>query len=210
MAQTGVPVGYRPELWALVMPLRDAMSARRLVQKQLAREAGVDRSTVSRWLSGRTLPPLESLLLMAAHLGLDALTIRRRWDLAAEVMRNPHVRREAYLAGGAPPARLVSHADLMRALRHLLRAQGISERELERRDPQLRRSTVGAVLRGDRGARLDVVTAIVRVCGVEGEAAQAWADAWARLSRPDLEQRRVRGEAYARSLWPLYRWGRGY
>lgn len=98
----------------------------------------------------------------------------------------------------------------MRALRHLLRAQGISERELERRDRQLRRSTVGAVLRGDRGARLEMVTAIVRVCGVRGEAAQAWADAWARLSQPDLLQRRARGEAYARSLWPVYRWGRGW
>lgn len=35
MAQTGVPAGYRPELWALVTPLREAMSARRFVQKQL-------------------------------------------------------------------------------------------------------------------------------------------------------------------------------
>lgn len=102
MVQTGVPAGYRPELWALVTPLRDAMSARRLAQKQLARVAGVDRSTVSRWLSGRTLPPLESLLLMAAHLDVDAVTLRSRWDLAAEVMRDPHVRRDAYLAGALP------------------------------------------------------------------------------------------------------------
>lgn len=210
MVQTDVPAGYRPELWALVTPLRDAMSARRLAQKQLARVAGVDRSTVSRWLSGRTLPPLESLLLMAAHLDVDAVTLRSRWDLAAEVMRDSHVRRDALLAGGAPPARLVTHEDLMRALCRLLRARGISERELERRDPQLRRSTVGAVLRGDRGARLEMVTAIVRVCGVHGEAARAWVDAWARLSQPDLLQRRARGEAYARSLWPVYRWGRGW
>jgi hypothetical protein len=30
MAQTGVPAGYRLELWALVAPLRDEMSACRL------------------------------------------------------------------------------------------------------------------------------------------------------------------------------------
>ena len=50
MAQTDMPAGYHPELWALVMPLRDAMSERGYAQKQLARVAGVDRSTVSRWL----------------------------------------------------------------------------------------------------------------------------------------------------------------
>jgi len=188
--------------------LRDAMSERGRAQKQLARVAGVDRSTVSRWLSGRMLPPLEPLLQIAADLHADVVTVRHQWDLAAEAMRDPQVRREAYQAGGAPPARLVSHADLMRALRGLLRARGISQRELERRDPRLRRSTVGAMLRRERGARLDMVTAITRACDVQGEAAAAWADAWARLSRPDLERRQAAAEIYARSLWPRYRWGR--
>lgn len=208
MAKTDTPAGYHPELWALVMPLRDAMSDQGRTQKRLARLADVDRSTVSRWLSGRMLPPLEPLLRIAADLHADAVMVERQWDLAAEAMRDPQARREAYLAGSAPPARLVSHADLMRALRGLLRARGISQRELERRDPRLRRSTVGAVLRGERGADLHTVTAITRACGVQGEAARAWVDAWERLSKPDLERRRARAEAYARSLWPLYRWGR--
>ena len=207
MAQTDMPAGYHPELWALVMPLRDAMSERRRAQKQLARVAGVDRSTVSRWLSGRMLPPLGPLLQIAADLRADVVTVEHQWELAAGEMRDPQVRQEAYLAGGAPPARLVSHADLMRALRGLLRARGISQRELERRDPRLRRSTVGAMLREERGARLDMVTAITRACGVQGDAARAWADAWTRLSQPDMEQRRARADAYARSLWPRYRWG---
>ena len=153
------------------------------------------------------LPPLEPLLQIAADLHADIMTLKRQWDLAADVMRDPQVRREAYLAGGAPPARLVSHTDLMRALQGQLRARGISQRELERRDPRLRRSTVGAMLRGERGARLDMVTAITLACGVQGEAARAWANAWAQLSQPDMEQRRARGDAYARSLWPRYRWG---
>lgn len=184
MAQTDLPAGYHPELRALVMPLRDAMRERRRAQKQLARVAGVDRSTVSRWLSGRMLPPLEPLLRIAADLHADVVTVEHQWGLAAEAMRDPQVRREAYLAGGAPPARLVSHADLMRALRGLLQARGISQRELERRDPRLRRSTVGATLRGERGARLDMVTAITRACDVQDQASAAWADAWARLAGP--------------------------
>jgi transcriptional regulator with XRE-family HTH domain len=185
MTQTGMPAGYHPELWALVMPLRDAMRERRRAQKQLARVAGVDRSTVSRWLSGRILPPLEPLLQIAADLHADVVTVGHQWELAADVMQDPRERRDAYLAGGAPPARMVSHADLMQALRRLLRARGISQRELERRDPRLRRSMVGAMLRGERGASLDMVTAITRACGVQGDAARAWADAWARLSKPD-------------------------
>ena len=208
MTQPDMPAGYHRELWALVTPLRDAMSERRRAQKRLARVAGVDRSTVSRWLSGRMLPPLEPLLQIAADLRTDVAMVEHQWELAADMVRDPQVRREAYLAGGAPPARLVSHADLMQALRGLLRARGISQRELERRDPRLRRSTVGAMLCGERSARLDMVTAITRACGVHGEAATAWADAWARLSRPDLERRRAAAEIYARSLWPRYRWGR--
>jgi len=147
------------------------------------------------------------LLQIAADLRADVATVQHQWKLAADMVRDPQVRRDAYLAGGAPPARMTSHADLMQALRGLLRSRGISQRELESRDPRLRRSTVGAMLRGERGARLDVVTAVTRACGVQGEAATAWADAWARLSRPDLERRQAAAEIYARSLWPRYRLG---
>ena len=207
MTQANMPAGYHPELWALVSPLRDAMRERRRGQRQLARLAGVDRSTVSRWLSGRMLPPLEPLLQIAADLHADVAAVEHQWVRAADAMRDPQVRREAYLAGGAPPARMVSHADLRRALRRLLRARQISHRELELRDPHLRRSTVGAILSGERGASLDMVMAITRACGVQGDAARAWADAWARVSKLDMDQRRARADAYARSLWPRYRWG---
>lgn len=135
MTQTEMPAGYHPQLRALVTPLRDAMSERGRAQKQLARVAGVDRSTVSRWLSGRMLPPLDPLLQIAADLRTDVAMVQHRWELAAAMAQDPQVRRDAYLAGGAPPARMTSHADLMRALRGLLRSRGISQRELERRGP---------------------------------------------------------------------------
>ncbi|MFZ0044968.1 MAG: hypothetical protein WAL16_03980 [Streptosporangiaceae bacterium] len=48
------------------------------------------------------------------------------------------------------------------------------------------------------------MTAITRACGVQGEAARAWADAWERLGRPDMQQRLARGDVYARSLRWLF------
>jgi DNA-binding XRE family transcriptional regulator len=98
MAPMDMSEGYHRELWALVIPLRDAMGERGRAQKQLARVAGVDRSTVSRWLSGRMLPPLK----IAADLHADVEMVERQWGLAAEAMRDPQVRREAYLAGVHP------------------------------------------------------------------------------------------------------------
>ena len=102
MTQTDMPAGYHPELWALITPLRDAMSERRRAQKQLARVAAVDRSTVSRWLSGRMLPPLEPLLQIAADLHADVAMVHHQWELAADMVRDPQVRQEAYLAGARP------------------------------------------------------------------------------------------------------------
>jgi hypothetical protein len=63
--------------------------------------------------------------------------------------------------------------------------------------PELRRSTVGAVLRGQRGADLDQAAAIAR--GVRDEAARAWEDARARLGLPGLDLRLRRGEAWPRA-----------
>lgn len=57
-------------------------------------------------------------------------------------------------------------------------------------------------MRGTRGLRLEMVTAIVQACGVHSEAAQAWADAWRRHCQADLKERRARQRAgYEQSLW---------
>ncbi len=97
----------------------------------------------------------------------------------------------------SPPPGVVAYADLLRALRDLLRARGISQRELARRDHRLNRSTVGAVLRGERSARLDMVIAIVRACGASAEAEDVWASTWWDTGRPhQIEQHRRRRDGY--------------
>jgi len=210
MVLADMPPGYDPELWALVAPLRVAMIEQGLTYGQLGYRLGRHRSRVSRALSGRALPARDRVLQLARILRADETAVERQWGRAADKMRDPRARWQAYTAGGAPPARLTTHMDLMHALRGLLRDRGISQRELERLEPELRRSTVGAVLRGQRGAHLDQVAAIVRTCGVRDEAARAWEDAWARLSLPDLDLRLRRGEAWLRARAvprrELYRW----
>lgn len=51
----------------------------------------------------------------------------------------------------------------------------------------LKRSTVGAVLRGERPARRDVVIAIVHACGLGNIVVAEWDAAWRRLGQPYLE-----------------------
>lgn len=205
-----IPPGYDPELWSLVAPMRAAMTAQEVTYGQLGYRLGRDRSRVSRALSGRVLPDKDRMLQLARILDVDETVVRQQWDRAAARMRDPRARREARIAGGAPPSRLASHMDVMRALRALLRDLGISQRELERRDPDLRRSTVGAMLRGARGASRYQVTAIVRACEVSSEAVGAWEAAWEQYCLPDLAERQRRAEAWLRATAvpyrDLYRW----
>jgi transcriptional regulator with XRE-family HTH domain len=159
-----------------------------------------DRSRVSRALSGREVPPRDLIERIAAALGDDIGETRRRWDHADIVRRQARACR----AGGGPPDGLDRYTDLLQALRDLLRGRGISQRQLVQRDQsgRLRRSTVGAVLRGERTAQRTVVIAIVRACGVSDTAAAAWATAWWRLGRPhQQEQHRRRREGYERRAY---------
>ncbi len=210
MAATEMRQGYDPELRAVVGPLRAAMATQEISCGTLAKRVPCHRTHVSRAVSGRILPDRDRLLRLARLLGVDETAVGHQWDRAAASRRDRRARRDAHTAGGTPPAGLASHMDLMHALGDLLRDRGISQRELERLDPELRRSTVGAVLRGQRGAHRDQVAAIVRACGIQGEAARAWEDAWTRLSIPDLNQRATRAEAWLKARqvprhW-LYRW----
>lgn len=193
-----IPPGYDPELWALVAPLRAAMTAQGITYGQLGYRLGRDRSRASRALSGRVLPTRDRVVQLARILGVDETAVRHQWDRAALRMCDPCARRDARVAGGAPPSRLASHEDVMRALRDLLKDRGISQRELERLDSELCRSTVGAMLRGARGASLYQVAAIVRACGVSGPAASAWEAAWRQYCLPDLAERQRRAEAWLR------------
>lgn len=204
------PPGYDPELWALVAPLRAAMTAQGITYGQLGYRLGRHRSRASRALAGRVLPARDRILQLARILSVDETAVGHQWDRAAARMRDPRARREARAAGGAPPSRLTSHMDVMHALRDLLQDRGISQRELERLDPDLRRSTIGAMLRGARGAGLHQVAAIVRACDVHGAAASAWEAAWEQYSLPDLLQRQRHADAWLRAtavpLRDLNRW----
>ena len=197
------PPGCDRALWALVAPLRAARTAQGLTQGQLGDRLGCDRSRVSRALSGRTLPSRERAVELARVLGVDEAETGRRWEEAAARVRDARACRGA---GGAPPPGHASHMDVMDALRDLLRELGVSQRELERRDPGLRRSTVGAVLRGERSARLDLVIAIVRACGLPEEAVSDWESIWARHCLPDLRQRYERKERWLRDTAVPHRW----
>lgn len=192
-----MPAGCDPELWSLVKPMRIQMRDQGLSQAQLAIRLGRDRSRVSRALSGRELPPRHLIMQIAQALGADVAAAERRWARNNARRRNARARTAACDAGGGPPPGLHTYADLLRALHDLLRLRGVSQRELARRDHHLSRSTIGAVLRGERSARQGMVAAIVRACGVSEEAERAWAAAWLGLGRPhQMEQHRRRREGY--------------
>jgi lambda repressor-like predicted transcriptional regulator len=192
-----MPAGCDTELWSLVKPMRVEMRERGLSVAKLARDLGYDRSWVSRALSARQLPPQHLIMQIAETLGTDVAAAERRWRRTNARQHNARAR----IAGGGPPPGLHTYQDLRQALHELLKVRGISQRELTRRDPQLRRSTVGAVLRGERSTGQGMVIAIVRACDVSEQAEQAWADAWRRLGLPHrLEQRRRRTDGYKRKI----------
>jgi hypothetical protein len=152
---------------------------------------------VSRALSGREVPPWRLVERMAEILDVDLVKARRRWVHADRLRRRPRVGQ----AAGGPPAGLRDYSEFLVALRALLVERGLSHQKVVLRDQsgRLRRSTMGAVLRGERTAQREVVTAIVRACGVSDAAVDTWDDAWWRLGRPYQEMRhRCRREGYAR------------
>jgi transcriptional regulator with XRE-family HTH domain len=192
-----MPAGCDPELWSLVKPMRVKMREQELSQAQLAIRLECDRSRVSWALSARELPPRHLILKIAEMLGADVAAAERRWARNKARIRNARAR----TTGGGPPPGLHTYADLLSGLHDLLSLRGVSQRELTRRDHQLSRSTVGAVLRGERSARHGMVIAIVRACGVSEEAERAWAAAWQHLGRPhQKEQHHRRREGYEHKI----------
>lgn len=176
----------------LAAPLRAQLAARGMTQAHLASRLWCDRSRVSRALSGREMPSRDLVERISEHLGADVDATRRRWQEVDRIRRQIRGERAE---GGWPPEDLGSYADLLRALAGLVRERGLSQRELIRRDRSctLRRSTVGAVLRGQRSASRDVVSAMVRACGVDDpECLAAWDEAWQRLGRPHRQEQHDR------------------
>jgi hypothetical protein len=200
-------------LHELRTPLHEQMDTKRVSQGRLSRQVLCDRSRISRALSGREVPSRELVERIAGQLGADVNETRRRWQEVDRIRRQARDER----ADGVPPEDLGNYTDLLRALGDLIKRSGLSQRELVLRDRSrtLRRSTVGAVLRGQRSASRDVVNAIVRACGVDDPVCQAaWDDAWQRLGRPHRQEqhdRQVSGYRQRRymqaSSWQeMWRW----
>ncbi|RJL20174.1 helix-turn-helix transcriptional regulator [Bailinhaonella thermotolerans] len=192
-------MGRKITLDQMVWPLEQQMRDRELSQAQLAIRVGRDRSRISRALSGREMPARELLIDIARVLDLDVEQTLQQWQEVDAARRQARLSR----AGGGPPDGLWTYDAFLCALRNLLRERRISHRELAQRDLSglLKRSTVGAVLRGERSARWKVVAAIVQVCQVSEVAARAWHAAWVEVGKPhqrELHERRREGLARRR------------
>lgn len=194
----GSRASWEPIVRALVGRLDGHRRRRGLTYQQLARRIDRHPSTVSRLFAVKHFPARETVRRVAHVVGADTTAAMRLWEKAAAARQASRQCR----AEGGPPDGLSTAADFRHALQALLASRGLTHRELARRDTTglLKRSTVGAVLRGERGAREDVVMAIVDACGASSEARDAWQDAWRDLARPDRVARLIRQEEGYRRL----------
>jgi len=182
-------------LEALIGPLRDQLTERGMSHAQLAIRLRCDRSRVSRMLAGRQVPTRPLVEAAAQTLGLDTAMTRSQWQAADDIRQQARAKQIA----GHPPEGIEDYPGLVVALDTLIRRRGLSHRALVQRDPdrRLRRSTVGAVLRGQRSASHEVIIAIVRACGVTDPTyVAAWDAAWYRVGLPhrqDQHQQQVDG-----------------
>ncbi|MFF9635706.1 helix-turn-helix domain-containing protein [Streptomyces bacillaris] len=188
--------GWGPVNEALIDLLESRRLERGLTYGQLAVLIKRDSSTVSRALSGQGIPSRAVTELIARSLGMDEAAVTALRDEAAGIRREGRALR----AAGGPPDAMSTHDDFLNALRELIRKAHLSHRKIGiMSHGALKRSTIGAVLRGERSAPLSVVMDIVRICGVQkAEAVSAWEEAWYDLAHPDRERRRQRRwEAYS-------------
>ncbi|MFD3972179.1 helix-turn-helix domain-containing protein [Streptomyces cyaneofuscatus] len=187
---------WRPVNDALIELLECRRLERRLTYGQLAVLIKRDSSTVSRALSGRKIPSRAVVQLMARSLHMDEATVMAIRDEAAAIKRES----QALRAAGGPPDGMKTHGDFLNALGELIRGANLSQREIGLKSyGELKRSTIGAALRGERSASLSLVMSIVQICEVRHpDAVSAWEKAWYDLAYPDRERRRQRRwEAYS-------------
>ncbi len=212
----------REAMEMLLAPLRARLKVLGRTHEYVGRKIEYHQSTVSRALSGRVLPSRQVIMAIAGALDCDVEETGRRWSTAADIYQARSRERRVQQEAGWPPP-IKDYPELLDALQWLLHNRRLSHRELADRDPALRRSTVGAVLRGARSARRDMVIAILRECEVSDSLkVGAWLSAWERVGalhmaechRRQMEgyRRRRVGEAvsaaverarqHARGLWP--------
>ncbi|MEU6386313.1 helix-turn-helix transcriptional regulator [Streptomyces bauhiniae] len=181
---------WEPVNARLINLLESQLSVRGLNYGQLAVLIGRDSSTVSRALSGRGIPSRAVTELMARSLGLDEHTLMAVRGEAVAIRR----RGQSVRAAGGPPDGMRTHMEFLDALQETIRGAKLSQREIGLRSHgTLKRSTIGAVLRGERSAPLELVMTIIEICGVvTPSAVVSWEEAWCDLAEPDRERRRQR------------------
>jgi hypothetical protein len=192
-------------LRTLVVWLRARTDERALPADRLALRIGCDPSWLSRGLSGRRVPPWTLAEEIAVACGGSVREARTLWDaVQARFGEEP----SRPVASGYPPVDITDYCDLREALRALVDERVPSQRQLVTRDESgiLCRSTVGAVLRGQRSASREVTLAIVRACGVCHDATAEWATVWDRVGRPfrermDHERRLIAHYRLRRASW---------
>lgn len=198
-----LPAESQRILRAMTRDLRDRVRAFGWTHSALAERLRCDRSRVSHALapSGEELPPRQLIQSIAdvldvhaaeQRLPLPPLTVvtMLRWYEAsgarsrAEARERQERRRAtAKRIDGAPPASMETHQDLLCALNALITARFGSQRAMCRAW-RLGRPAVSAALGDRRSLSIDLMDAILRVCGVRGTDHQAWQDAWRRLAEP--------------------------
>jgi hypothetical protein len=161
---------------------------------EIAHDLTYSRSWVSRGSCGRRLPPWELVEAVASRCGASRTDARKLWEAADASQRRRRVR----VAAGTPPEGITSWQGMYDALGDLIAGRAGSQRALVRRDKsgQLRRATVGAIVRHDRSLSYDVLIQILAACEVTSSEKEKWLDTWQRWGR----QRREKMEAGRRTI----------
>ncbi|WP_197048649.1 helix-turn-helix domain-containing protein [Streptosporangium roseum] len=199
MAWSTIRRGTRLEraVRALVQPLAQRLEERGHTHTSIAEITQYSRTTVSRVLSGRVVPSSGAVTAIASALGYDVQQTLRRWEKVEAIRQKQRCALRAQRNTSVSPADITSYSGLLEGLRQLMRRNGLSQNRLSTMEPSLKRSTLGAVLRGDRSLRRDTVIVIMRACQVSDlREVSGWLAAWERLGQPDMlrrQENRLRG-----------------
>lgn len=191
-------------LTALTRWVHAELNAAAVSYEQIARDVYCSRSSVSRALCGRQLPPWTLVEAVAVRCEASPWEARRLWDVAETSLR----RRQARTVARTPVSRIDSWLSMYQALGDLIVARVGSQRELVRRDSSglLSRSTLGAILRFDRSLSYEVLIQILALCEV-GDAERAeWMVAWERWGEPRRRAMDDRRRAIARTRLQPWRY----
>ena len=172
--------------------------------KEIADDVYCSRSSVSRALCGRQLPPWRMVKAVAIRCGASVSEAKRLWD-AAELSLH---RRQARTTARTSVSQIDSWLSMYNALGDLIIAKAGSQRELVRCDGSglLSRSTLGAILRYDRSLSYEVLVQILAVCDVDEADRAKWMVAWERWGEPRREAMDDRRRAIARSRLQPWRY----